>query len=1166
MNSLLPVFESLLDEYPGLAYRCLNDERWTIQFVSSGVEALTGYTPQDFTGFSSRAYADIIHADDRERVLQEIDCALEAGTGFVLAYRIVTAAGAIKFVSEHGNAIRDVDGRVLALQGFVIDVTDALETRRKLDEVTERFRWIAQATNDHIWDWDLQANQIWHGTDTRRTFALPSDETRPGVECWAELVHPEDKEQVLSSLAAATGGTARDWSAQYRLQRMDGSYADVLDRALIVRDRHGAATRLVGGVSDLTERKQSQAHLAQLDRALRITKQCNEQLVRAVDEDSFLEDICRVIVETGGYQAACIQRISGDACQPSDHVLSCWPPGQPLEAANLGCIAGTRNTENVAAFAVRSGERVICSDIANDSRVARTRDRLLAHGYRSAIWLPLTHDDQQFGMVSIFGSFVAPFGPEEVQLLQALADMIAFGIDNVRSREERKRIELAAVKIAAGVSANTDETFFSQFSRNLALAVGADGAFVARFKDDRLLSVETVTAVLDNEVHLNFDYEIAGSPCEKLITSSHCVVLNDVSACFSQSGAARMGMRGYAGCRLDSVAGQPLGLLFVLFRGQVVQPDFVTQTIQIFAARAGAELERQLSDARILEQASLLDKAKDAIVVHDASNRITFWNKGAERLFGLPADKVLGTPINELVYDDANRSQEIYASLAERGEWQGEILRNGENNRELALEVNSTLVHDEFGKPGSVLSIITDVTRRKAAEREVAKLAFYDRLTGLPNRPLLERKLQAFLDSGAAAGEEGALLWIDLDRLKSLNDTRGHDVGDQLLCHTSRRILASIGSADVAARFGGDEFVVLMTGLGSEPGRAIATATRLLNNLSEPYELDRFTHSSSASIGLAYFRSDQDTASEILKRADIAMYEAKASGRNALRLFDKRMQKSVDSRAELENDLRVALQQDALHIAYQPQVSGHGHVTGVEALLRWDHPERGSVSPAEFIPIAETSGLILSCGEWVLNKACKQLRRWEDDPCARSLSIAVNVSARQILHAGFVDQVKNALCRTGADPRKLKLELTESSLVTDTEATVEKMKALKAVGVSFSLDDFGTGFSSLSYLRRLPLDQLKIDRSFVLDVVNDTNAAVITRSIIALGKSLSLEVIAEGVETECQRRFLAMHGCTTYQGYLFSKPVGVEAFEEYYRQSLRHIPALMAQSPRLTGR
>lgn len=1027
MTASLPALDTLFQEFPVIAYRCLNDDGWTMQYMSPGIELLAGYGPSVFLDPRGRSYAEIIHAEDREQVRRSIDQALQTDKGFVLDYRIVAADGTVRQVREYGTAIRSDDGAVVALQGFVAP-----------------------------------------GAANRK----PAPHTAPS---------PQD-----------------------------------LDR---------------------------------LYRALRIMKECNERLVRACDEGAFLSGLCQTMVETAGHAAASIAVAGPLAPQVLQYDASVREAPPAPVYSQLSWDAGDGQGQGPAARATQDGRPFVCADIANATLPGATRAQLLERGYRSAIWLPLNHGQQCLGVMSIYAGAPHVFDTGEAQLMQTLADNAALGIHAIRSQDQRKRIELAALKIAAGVSASTGDDFFSQFASNMALAAGADGAFVARFKDDGLQAVQTVAAIVDNAPVPNFEYGIAGSPCERLIASPDCIVLDEVASCFPASGAARMGMRGYAGCRLDSVGGRPLGLLFVLFREPVTQPELVTQTIQIFASRAGAELERQLSHARILKQASLLDKAKDAIVMHDAANRITFWNKGAERLYGLTAEAVLGRAVDEVVYDDAERYRDMRRSLARHDEWQGEMVRRRADGQEMTLEVNSTLARDAAGQPGSVLSIITDITRRKAAEREVAKLAFSDRLTGLPNRRLLETKLQAFLDAGASGGIDGALLWIDLDHLKSLNDTRGHDMGDQLLRQTAARIAATIGTGGIAARFGGDEFVVLMTACAGKPEAAAGVARELLHSLARPYDLDGYVHSGSASIGLAWFRCGQDAAGEILKRADIAMYEAKTAGRNTLRIFDRQMQESVDSQVALENDLRSALHGKGLHLAFQPQICNDGGVTGVEALLRWQHPTRGPVSPAEFIPVAESSGLIIACGEWVLEQACAQLKRWEGDPLTRALSVAVNVSAHQIRHPDFVEQVKRALQRTGADASKLKLELTESSLVADTEATVDKMKALKALGISFSLDDFGTGFSSLSYLRRLPLDQLKIDRSFVCDVVTDTNAAVITRSIIALGQSLALEVIAEGVESEQQRQFLAAHGCTVYQGYLFSKPLGVEALEAYLRHA-----------------
>jgi diguanylate cyclase (GGDEF)-like protein/PAS domain S-box-containing protein len=1156
MTRLPPLLLPAPDGFPGLVYCCLHHDGWTTSHVSANVRLLTGFAPGIFKQGLGLAGSNIVHGDDKARICAEIDAALAHGSEVVLTYRIVTADGALKSVADHMTIVRDQHGAALALQGFVKDMTRARVPASR-GAAAERFSTIAQATNDITWDWDLESDQVWYGQNAPARFDFPLDDVRSAAECWSALIHPADRERVVASVQRAIASGAHDWSSEYRLKRLDGNYADVFDRGVILRDARQVAVRMVGGFSDFTQHKHFKPHLDRMTRAMHMLSQCNERLMRAADEHGLLNDLCRVVVGAGGYEAAWVSFMVDDT-GAREHTAGYCARINAHTPTDISLRAALEGEHSPVAVALRTGVQVVHNDIAGNPAMAHWRDELLARGYRSGIWLPLRHDVLELGVLSIYCGDGASFDAEEVKLLQTLADNIAFGIVTLRSQQERKRIEAATVKIAAGMSSNTGEAFFPQFVRNMASAVGADGAFVAQFKDGALCSANTVTAFLDGAVVPNFAYALAGSPCEQLATSAGCIVFHDVAVRFPASIAARMGMSGYVGCRLDSVAGKPLGLLFVAFRNAVVQPEFVRQTVQIFAARAGAELERRLSDARIHEQASLLDQAKDAIVVHDATNRITFWNKGAERLYGRPAADVLGAPVDEIVYNDACRYQTVRASLVERGEWQGEIVRRLPDGGELVLEVSSTRVPSAFGPSTCVLSIITDITRRKSAEYEVAKLAFHDRLTGLPNRHFLEKQLQAYLDGGREAGAEGALLWIDLDRLKSLNDTRGHDAGDMLLRHTSERIKAAIGANAIPARFGGDEFVVLITGLEHDPGRAVTIAEGLLQSLNEPFELDGHTHSGSASIGLANFRCGRDDAAEILKRADIAMYEAKAAGRNTLRLFDTQMQRDIDLRAGLEHDLRRALQCDELHLAYQPQVTGNGDVTGVEALLRWAHPVQGAISPAQFIPVAETSGLIIPCGAWVLTQACQQLKAWEQDSIAAALTIAVNVSARQIYHPGFVDQVIDIVERTGADPRKLKLELTESCLVVDTEATVEKMKALKAIGISFSLDDFGTGFSSLSYLKRLPLDQLKIDRSFVCDVVQDPNAAVITRSIIALGQSLGLEVIAEGVETEAQWRFLAGHGCGIYQGYLFSRPVGIDALRAYLAQTRISVHAAVA--------
>jgi diguanylate cyclase (GGDEF)-like protein len=428
-------------------------------------------------------------------------------------------------------------------------------------------------------------------------------------------------------------------------------------------------------------------------------------------------------------------------------------------------------------------------------------------------------------------------------------------------------------------------------------------------------------------------------------------------------------------------------------------------------------------------------------------------------------------------------------------------------------------------------------------------LAFFDQLTGLPNRTLLMDRLRQAMTASSRSNRYGAVLFIDLDKFKTLNDTLGHDMGDLLLQQVAQRLTSCVRVGDTVARMGGDEFVVMLASLSVDERdaaiQAEAIGEKIIKTINQAFQLKDVTYHSTPSIGATLFNGSQTEIEVVLKQADLAMYRSKDAGRNTLRFFDPDMEVDVMKRAALERDLRLAVQEQQFLLHYQAQVDTTGRLTGVEVLVRWQHPRRGMVSPAEFIPFAEETGLILPLGHWVMETACKQLAIWAGQPELSHLKVAVNVSAYQFRRDDFVAQVLAILDSTGANPQRLKLELTESLLVDDVENIIGKMNALKAKGVSFSLDDFGTGFSSLSYLKRLPLDQLKIDQSFVRDILTDPNDAAIARTIVALAESLDLQVIAEGVETEEQRDFLANSGCHAYQGYLFSRPLPLEEFEAF---------------------
>jgi len=447
----------------------------------------------------------------------------------------------------------------------------------------------------------------------------------------------------------------------------------------------------------------------------------------------------------------------------------------------------------------------------------------------------------------------------------------------------------------------------------------------------------------------------------------------------------------------------------------------------------------------------------------------------------------------------------------------------------------------------SYASLARLIVERKAAADEINSLAFYDPLTGLPNRRLLLDRLHQAVSSKMRNGREAALLFLDLDNFKTLNDTLGHDIGDTLLLQVANRLTACVREGDTVARLGGDEFVIVLEDL-SENSVEAASQTELIGSkimtaLNQPYQLASHEYHSTPSMGAVLFGDQQLDVEELLKQGDIAMYQAKKSGRNALRFFDPKMQENINARAFLEEALHSAIEKNEFELHYQIQVDNHGGAIGAEALIRWMHPERGLISPAEFIPLAEETGLIHPIGQWVLNTACAKLKDWQDNELTHNLILAINVSAKQFRQPNFVGQLHTAVQKHNINPALLKLELTEGLLLDHVEDTITTMNALNEIGIHFSLDDFGTGYSSLQYLKKLPLNQLKIDQSFVRDLATDNSDQAIVRTIIAMAQGLNLGVIAEGVETEEQREMLFKKGNTQYQGYLFSRPVPIEIFE-----------------------
>ncbi len=567
---------------------------------------------------------------------------------------------------------------------------------------------------------------------------------------------------------------------------------------------------------------------------------------------------------------------------------------------------------------------------------------------------------------------------------------------------------------------------------------------------------------------------------------------------------------------------------------------------------------RDISERRRTEEALRLAatafEAHEAIAITDLRGNILRINQAFTDITGYVESEVLGHNPNILQSGrhDADFYEQMWRTLSLSGHWEGEIWNRRKSGEVYPEWLSITAVRDEGGAVTHYIAHFQDITERKQAEAHIEYQAYFDALTELPNRRLLLERMEQELSRSRRHGHYGAVLFLDLDRFKTINDSLGHAVGDALLKEVAARIRRTLREEDMAARLGGDEFVILLCELGDDPEHAAEAgrevAEKLRGVLAEPYEVEGRRLHTSPSIGIALFPLGNEGASDLLKQADIAMYRAKEQGRNAVHFYLPSMEMDADERLTLENDLRRALDEGGqLELHYQPQLESGGQLLGAEALVRWRHPQRGMLGPGEFLPVAEASGLLGELGEWVLGEACAALSRWEAQGLT-GFPLAVNISPIQLQQECFVERVEETLRRSGAEPTRLELEITEEMLLREQEKSIAKMNALRRYGVRFAIDDFGTGYSSLAYLRRLPAGTLKIDRTFVSDVHVNANDAAIVETIIAMGRHMGMQVLAEGVENAEQLAFLSERGCEVFQGYYFSRPLAEAAFVEYARE------------------
>lgn len=549
---------------------------------------------------------------------------------------------------------------------------------------------------------------------------------------------------------------------------------------------------------------------------------------------------------------------------------------------------------------------------------------------------------------------------------------------------------------------------------------------------------------------------------------------------------------------------------------------------------------------------AVIDGAFDAILTIDTAGLLVEFNPAAERIFGYKKDEVIGKLMSELIIParyrtahHAGHQQYVMSGVKHIFNQRIELVAMRADGSEFPIELTLTALKD--ADLSLVTGFVRDISEQKKARQEIENFAYYDALTALPNRRLLIDRYQHAILIAQRASTYCGLLFIDLDKFKTLNDTKGHDVGDQLLIEVAKRIQNTVRAGDTVARLSGDEFVVIIENLDASAAVAYQqvseVAQKLLAELNKPYYLSFFEFVTSASIGITLFNDNQLTFEDHLRHADTAMYLSKDSGGNTYRFYDQLTQESIEKSFALESALSLALTNQELYFNYQPIVNVDKQVVAAEVLLRWTHPTLGNVSPVEFIPIAEKTNQIIKIGHWVLAQACQQLKIWESDPVLSQIKLSVNISAKQFLYINFVQELREILAKTDINPDQLKLELTETAVIDNIDDVINKMKVLKQMGVRISLDDFGIGHSSLVYLKKLPVTQIKIDQSFVHDVLTDSNDAAIIQMVLAVGKTIHCDIVAEGVEQIEQYDLLRSFGCDYFQGYYFSRPTDVASFE-----------------------
>ena len=1092
-------------------------------------ENLLGYKQVDLIGI----HTPIIFHDHDEILARSADLSLEFNQTIAPGFEVFVFKARLGLADIHEwtytrkngtkvpvriavSAMHDEQGNLIGFIGIASDISERKSQEQAIFAATSQLEASLEAIPDLVWMKNMEGEFL----RCNRSFERFLGSDKPDVigktdydffdKESADFFRFHDKQAASQAFPLIT----EEW-----LTFNDGYYGLFEVTKTGIKDIAGNLIGTLGMAHDITERKNIELKLRRQREAMQALNDISSQTVD-VHYKKQLREALAVAAKYLGMEFGILTKVQGGNCtidvQSSPPDTLCDGLEYPFEDTYCSLLFQT--------------DDIFFVEHMKNSQYANHRCYSLM-GFESFIGMPLLVDEQRYGL--IFQSYQAHFNGFDVTVIDFLHLLSRWIVHIIRRHNlseqitnGNERLDLALKSANLGLwdlDVPTGQTFYNARWAEM-LGYELSEIEQTKYSFERLLHPDDKAEVLA-ALQAHFNGETADFSLE--FRMQH------------QDGSW-VWVHDHGRVMERSADGNPIRVLGT-------HMDISKRKATELLANSNAELLRRTSNM-----------AKVGGWELNLATMSIYWSEGIKRIHEVPDDYVpdVTKAINFYTPESKPIISAVVNNAIENGTpWDVELeIITAKNNHKWVRAQGNAIY--ENGKIVGLVGAFQDITQQKIAEDAIKQLAFYDVLTQLPNRRLLLDRLERALLSSARSLRFGALIFIDLDNFKTLNDTMGHDMGDALLKQVALRLQDCLRDCDTVARFGGDEFVVMLENLDVAPFEAKnqveIVGAKIIQALNQPYEIVPHGYYSTPSLGATVFIGKNDTVDEALKRADIAMYQAKSAGRNCLRFFDPEIQANVDIKASLVETLRHGIGNNQFVLHYQPQIDRAGVVTGAEALVRWNHPLQGMVSPLEFIPLAEEMGLILPLGKWVLETGCKQLVSWAGSADTEHLNLSINVSAKQFHQPDFVAQVLDVLSVTNVNPQRLKLELTESMLVDDMDDVIAKMTLLQAAGIRFSLDDFGTGFSSLSYLKQLPLYQLKIDKSFVQDVLNDQNDAVIVRTIVALANSLGLSVIAEGVEVEGQRDFLEEIGCFEYQGYLFSRPLAIEDFE-IYRKALQKI-------------